>query len=164
MPKGISRNPRTDKRRVKNRISKVKPSKAELSKAELSKAELSKAELSKAELSKVEPNFVEVGPPMTFKQAMDSVRASDASMEHFTRLERAKAQARKQQDAIKDKLADLIGLCSLHDIVKMLAEQADDKAYETQDHDDDLLCMVLAKTEKQIWGLTLSQQHRAQQT
>ena len=60
MPKGISRNPRTDKRRVKNRISKVKPS---------------KAELSKAELSKVEFNFVEVGPPMTFKQAMDSVRA-----------------------------------------------------------------------------------------
>ena len=55
MPKGISRNPRTDKRRVKNRISKVKPSKAELSKAE--------------------PNFVEVGPPMTFKQAMDSLRA-----------------------------------------------------------------------------------------
>ena len=85
-------------------------------------------------------------------------------MEHFTRLERAKAQARKQQDAIKDKLADLIGLCSLHDIVKMLAELADDKAYETQDHDDDLICMVLAKTEKQIWGLTLSQQHRAQQT
>jgi len=49
MPKGISRNSRTDKRRVKNRISKVKPSKAE-------------------------PNFVEVGPPMTFKQAMKSVR------------------------------------------------------------------------------------------
>ena len=60
MPKGISRNPRTDKRRVKNRISKVKPS---------------KVKPSKAELSKVEPNFIEVGPPMTFKQAMDSVLA-----------------------------------------------------------------------------------------
>ena len=49
MPRGVSRNPRTDKRRVKNRISKVKPSKAE-------------------------PNFVEVGPPMTFSQAMNSIR------------------------------------------------------------------------------------------
>ncbi len=48
MPKGISRNPRTDKRRVKNRISKVKP-------------------------RIDEPNFVEVGPPMTFEQAMDYV-------------------------------------------------------------------------------------------
>lgn len=78
----------------------------------------------------------------------------------FTLLERAKAEARKQRDAIKDKLVDLIGLCSLHDVVKMLAELADDKAYETQDHDDDLICMVLSKAEKQIWGLTLSQQHR----
>ena len=72
------------------------------------------------------------------------------------------AEARKQRDAAKDKLADIIGLCSLHDVVKMLAELADDKAYETQDHDDDLICMVLAKTEKQIWGLTLSQQHKNQ--
>ena len=72
------------------------------------------------------------------------------------------AEARKQRDAAKDKLADIIGLCGLHDVVKMLAELADDKAYETQDHDDDLICMVLAKTEKQIWGLTLSQQHKNQ--
>ena len=83
-------------------------------------------------------------------------------MEEFTKRAMVQAQARKQQDAIKDKLVDLIGLCSLHDIVKMLAELADDKAYETQDHDDDLICMVLAKTEKQIWGLTLSQQHKKQ--
>jgi hypothetical protein len=72
------------------------------------------------------------------------------------------AQARKQRDALKDKLADIIGLCGIHDVVRMLAELADDKAYETQDHDDDLICMVLAKTEKQIWGLTLSQQHKKQ--
>ena len=83
-------------------------------------------------------------------------------LEEFTKRAMVQAQARKQQDAIKDKLVDLIGLCSLHDIVKMLAELADDKAYETQDHDDDLICMVLAKTEKQIWGLTLSQQHKKQ--
>jgi hypothetical protein len=154
MPKGISRNPRTDKRRVKNRISKVKPSKAE-------------------------PNFVEVGPPMTFKQAMYSVldlrRSRElAAKEEFgqlptLRLEEFKkraivqAEARKQRDEIKDKLTLMVGLCSLHDVVKMLAELADDKAYETQDHDDDLICMVLEKTEKQIWGLTLSKQHRAQQ-
>ena len=80
----------------------------------------------------------------------------------FTLLERAKAEARKQQDAIKDDLNLMVGLCSLHDVVKMLAELADDKAYETQDHDDDLICMVLEKAEKQIWGLTLSQQHRKQ--
>ena len=80
----------------------------------------------------------------------------------FTKRAMVQAQARKQQDAIKDKLVDLIGLCSLHDVVKMLAELADDKAYETQDHDDDLICMVLAKTEKQIWGLTLSQQPKKQ--
>ena len=83
-------------------------------------------------------------------------------LEEFTKRAMVQAQARKQRDAIKDKLVDLIGLCSLHDIVKMLAELADDKAYETQDHDDDLICMVLAKTEKQIWGLTLSQQHKKQ--
>ena len=82
----------------------------------------------------------------------------------FTLLERAKAEARKQQDAIKDDLNLMVGLCSLHDVVKMLAELADDKAYETQDHDDDLICMVLEKAERQIWGLTLSKQHRAQQT
>ena len=72
------------------------------------------------------------------------------------------AEARKQRDALKDKLADIIGLCGIHDVVKMLAELADDKAYLTQDHDDDLICMVLSKIEKQIWGLTLSQQQRNQ--
>ena len=83
-------------------------------------------------------------------------------MEEFTQLERAKAEARKQRDAIKDDLNLMVGLCSIHDVVKMLAELADDKAYLTQDHDDDLIAMVLAQTEKQIWGLTLSQQHRNQ--
>jgi len=81
-------------------------------------------------------------------------------LEEFTKRAIVQAQARKQRDALKDKLADIIGLCGIHDVVRMLAELADDKAYETQDHDDDLICMVLAKTEKQIWGLTLSQQHR----
>ena len=103
--------------------------------------------------SKSTLDFVEVGPPMTFEQAMDYVRG-------FTAF---KAEARKQRDEIKDKLTLMVGLCSFHDIVKMLAELADDKAYETQDHDDDLICMVLEKTERQIWGLTLSKQHRAQQ-
>ena len=83
-------------------------------------------------------------------------------LDEFTKRAIVQAEARKQRDAIKDKLVDLIGLCSLHDVVQMLAELADDKAYETQDHDDDLICMVLAKTEKQIWGLTLSQQHKKQ--
>jgi len=81
-------------------------------------------------------------------------------LEEFTKRAKVQAEARKQRDALKDKLADIIGLCGIHDVVKMLAEFADDKAYETQDHEDDLICMVLAKTEKQIWGLTLSQQHR----
>jgi len=46
MPKGISRNPRTDLRRKKNRTSTTTPT-----------------------------GFVEVGPPMTFQQAMNSVTA-----------------------------------------------------------------------------------------
>lgn len=50
MPKGISRNPRTDQRRKKNRISKA-PTKA-----------------------KPEPSFVDVGPLMNFEEAMKSVR------------------------------------------------------------------------------------------
>ena len=50
MPKGISRNPRTDMRRKKNRISKA-PTKA-----------------------KPEPSFVDVGPLMNFEEAMKSVR------------------------------------------------------------------------------------------
>jgi hypothetical protein len=83
-------------------------------------------------------------------------------LEEFTKRAVVQAQARKQRDALKDKLADIIGLCGIHDVVRMLAEFADDKAYETQDHEDDLICMVLAKTEKQIWGLTLSQQHKKQ--
>jgi len=83
-------------------------------------------------------------------------------LEEFTKHAIVQAQARKQRDALKDKLADIIGLCGIHDVVRMLAELADDKAYLTQDHDDDLICMVLAKTEKQIWGLTLSQQHKKQ--
>ena len=83
-------------------------------------------------------------------------------LEEFKKRAVVQAQARKQRDALKDKLADIIGLCGIHDVVKMLAELADDKAYETQDHDDDLICMVLAKTEKQIWGLTLSQQQKKQ--
>jgi len=83
-------------------------------------------------------------------------------LEEFTKRAIVQAQARKQRDALKDKLADIIGLCGIHDVVRMLAELADDKAYLTQDHDDDLICMVLAKTEKQIWGLTLSQQHKKQ--
>jgi hypothetical protein len=81
-------------------------------------------------------------------------------MEEFTKRAIVQAAERKQRDAEKDKLTLMVGLCGIHDVVKMLAELADDKAYETQDHDDDLICMVLAKTEKQIWGLTLSQQHR----
>ena len=83
-------------------------------------------------------------------------------LEEFKKRAIVQAEARKQRDAEKDKLALMVGLCSLHDVVKMLAELADDKAYETQDHDDDLICMVLEKAEKQIWGLTLSQQHRKQ--
>ena len=50
MPKGISRNPRIDMRRKKNRISKA-PTKA-----------------------KPEPSFVDVGPLMNFEEAMKSVR------------------------------------------------------------------------------------------
>ena len=53
MPKGVSRNPRTDKRLKKNR--------------RIEKA----ASISKA---KATPPFVEVGPPMTFQQALESVR------------------------------------------------------------------------------------------
>ena len=77
MPKGISRNPRTDKRRVKNRISKVKPS---------------KAESNFVEPNFVEPNFVELGPPMTFKQAMDSVRD----------LRRSRTLAAKEDEDFRD--------------------------------------------------------------
>ena len=58
---------------------------------------------------------------------------------------------------------ELLDKNGIYGVVKILAEIADDRAYETQDHDDDLICMVLEKTEKQIWGLTLSKQHRAQQ-
>jgi len=83
-------------------------------------------------------------------------------LEEFAKRAAAQAAARKQRDAEKDKLELMVGLCGIHDVVKMLAELADDKAYETQDHDDDLICTVLAKTEKQIWGLTLSQQHKKQ--
>ena len=83
-------------------------------------------------------------------------------LEEFKKRAIVQAEARKQRDEIKNELTLMVGLCSLHDVVKMLAEFADDKAYETQDHDDDLICMVLAKTEKQIWGLTLSQQHKKQ--
>jgi len=83
-------------------------------------------------------------------------------LEEFAKRAMVQAEARKQRDALKDKLADIIGLCGIHDVVRMLAELADDKAYLTQDHDDDLICMVLSKTEKQIWGLTLSQQHSQQ--
>jgi hypothetical protein len=50
MPKGISRNPRTDQRRKKNRISKIKTK------------------------AKPEPSFVDVGPLMNFEEAMKSVR------------------------------------------------------------------------------------------
>ena len=46
-------------------------------------------------------------------------------MEEFTQLERAKAEARKQRDAIKDELNLMAGLCSLHDVVQMLAELAE---------------------------------------
>ena len=83
-------------------------------------------------------------------------------LDEFKKRAIVQAQARKQRDAEKDRLALMVGLCGIHDVVKMLAEFADDKAYLTQDHDDDLICMVLAKTEKQIWGLTLSQQHKKQ--
>ena len=50
MPKGVSRNPRTDMRRKKNRISKTPPK------------------------TKSKPSFVDVGPIMTFQEAMNSVR------------------------------------------------------------------------------------------
>jgi len=83
-------------------------------------------------------------------------------LEEFAKRAAAQAAARKQRDAEKDKLELMVGLCGIHDVVKMLAELADDKAYLTQDHDDDLICMVLSKIEKQIWGLTLSQQQRNQ--
>ncbi len=54
MPKGISRNPRLDKRRKKNRISKT-PAKTPAK-------------------IKSGPSFVDVGPPMDFEEAMQSVR------------------------------------------------------------------------------------------
>ena len=58
MPKGISRNPRTDQRRKKNRISKIK----------------TPAEIKAPAKIEAEPFFVEVGPPMSFEEAMQSVQ------------------------------------------------------------------------------------------
>jgi hypothetical protein len=84
-------------------------------------------------------------------------------LDESTKRAIVQAAAREQRDEIKDKLTLMVGLCGIHDVVKMLAKFADDKAYATQDHDDDLICMILEKAERQIWGITLSQQHRAQQ-
>jgi len=84
-------------------------------------------------------------------------------LDESTKRAIVQAAAREQRGTFKSKLALMVGLCGIHDVVKMLAEFADDKAYATQDHDDDLICMILEKTEKQIWGITLSKQHKAQQ-
>jgi len=56
MPKGISRNPRTDMRRKKNRIKALTTTKSK-------------------------PSFVAVGPTMTFLEAIDSVRDLSAKEE-----------------------------------------------------------------------------------
>lgn len=54
-------------------------------------------------------------------------------------------------------LTRLLELRGIHGVVKLLAKLADKTHLETQDHNDDLICMVLERAEKQIGGLVLSQ-------
>ena len=84
---------------------------------------------------------------------------SDASMSREDEQHVFQIPAPHEDNAALFKLLEQQGI---YKIITMLATLADDIAYETQDHDDDLICMVLEKAEKQIWGLTLSQQHRKQ--
>ena len=82
---------------------------------------------------------------------------SDASMSAKDELHVFAIPALQEDNAA---LTTLLEHHGIYGVINRLAKLADDKAYETQDHDDDLICMVLEKAEKQIWGITLSQQNR----
>ena len=82
---------------------------------------------------------------------------SDASMSKEEELHVFAIPTLQEDNAA---LTTLLEQHGIYGVINRLAKLADDKAYETQDHDDDLICMVLEKAEKQIWGITLSQQNR----
>ena len=102
----------------------------------------------KKRISKAKPNLVEVGPLMTFEQAMNSVRdltAKDARLPLQT----------------PRSFTELIEQRGIYGVIRLLVEWADDRAYETQDVDDDLIWHVLELTEKQLRGLMLSKSNKA---